>query len=198
MDIDFCITKGIIFHVSHPPPPSSSSRARPTSNQWNDGFLNRLGATNNNFDISENVSQQQQQHLAYPFGPSLLYSQHHDSSHHDDTMQPSNSFSLFANSSNHRRLPPPPPSMVVAPPGHSHHVTPSLENRASLQVAEDNIMEEVAIISSERRPSVATRSSSVSSLRATTTSPDHNSSNIFDIQRVMDGMKKNNMSNHSY
>lgn len=182
------MTQGIIFHVSHP------TRARP-SNQWSsssDGFVNRLGT---NFDISENVSQQQQ-HLVYPFGPSLLYSQqqHESTNPDDDTMQPSNSFSLFANNSLTRRVPLPStsPSMIIAPPPQPlAGGDMRLENRSLLgQVAEDNAMEEeVAIISSsERRPSTATRSSSMSSLRPTTASPDHSKGNLFDIQRVMDGM----------
>lgn len=133
--------------------------------------------------------------MTYPFGPSLLYSQQQrhnemmDQSSHDAMIQSSShSFSLFANNSQVSRLGFLPTSSAIAPPLCDKRNYQVLEDR-SLTVSQgvEEMMEEVVPAAiSERRPSVATRSSSVSSLRATTTSPEHN--NLVDLQRIIDGM----------
>lgn len=132
--------------------------------------------------------------MTYPFGPSLLYSQQQrhnemmDQSSHDAMIQSSShSFSLFANNSQVSRLGFLPTSSAIAPPLCDKRNYQVLEDR-SLTVSHgvEEIMEEVVPAAISERPSVATRSSSVSSLRATTTSPEHN--NLVDLQRIIDGM----------
>ncbi|KAI7884688.1 hypothetical protein K492DRAFT_204584 [Lichtheimia hyalospora FSU 10163] len=180
------VYEGIIFQVSHP-----SSRVGGLVKPWSDGFVNRPDNRINDAMIENGL----QQHLTYPFGPSLLHSQQQrndmiaDQSNHD-AMQTTDAFSLFANNSHLLRLGIPPTSSVVPPSNDIRKyqaLEPMGEEPLMVSSPTEDTMQEVPLIIPERRPSVATRSSSISSLRAITTSPADGSNNLFVPERVIDG-----------